>query len=401
MSNNIFNISFSQIILLSLLLFTLAPSFAHESDYEFETEKLSNQQQWFKGFYLGQLEPQDSILQTYAIHYLTDEGMDSDENIKVKIQNSLEDLLNKTIQKEIYFLLTDICESDNYTEICIESNFHQKLIKHNPQNLMVYLLKINGEAISRELNKNILQSTYADISYGFGSSDIKQALMVYHSDKPIPIMNMEERMILLQQIDSGDDNRFLGVLKTNDFLSKNESEMSINFNIYIQTILAIPPFNKLIAYCKNYKNSKTCQHIGNLLIQSKTLISNHIGYEIKKSLYKNSKDYKRYLQVSVKRMQISDSMECYLLNNSGNFYEYSMLHPLHMNTFFENIEDKGEFEARKIASHTLKAYLNSKGIETKDDIYACDDILNMDYEDYLQQHKSEKKIKDIIEDYSN
>ena len=145
------------------------------------------------------------------------------------------------------------------------------------------------------------------------------------------------------------------------------------------------PYELIKETCHDEKHKQSCQRIGEILIDSKNLYEQGVGYELLIQIAQSKSEFKRAKQLIIAESRQKQYFEC--LNGFPEDLEDGIMHPSYGPTFFDVIsKGGGASEGYKQASYAVYHAITDAGINMKYDPYACEEILSMDEPAFFKKY---------------
>jgi len=275
-----------------------------------------------------------------------------------KIKLTLSPIINLSSDKFSIFLADNVCHSIvEITDWCHGKDIHDIRQQIDPKNLNSYLYELSDFDNDFEINELLEtaadKSNYAD---SFFFHYIKETV------NQIDIFNQQNENLYNAYIsyDRTKDEDFLDELLediNNSYLFSKEFNLEdLNLEISksdsVITLIGImmaystPSMRHLTDSCKKAENSEACLDLSQLLISSKTLLYQTIGFHLKIEALKTlNKDIRLIQKAELKKQQFSDAHICYSQTTDLTLATYFNLD--FTDQYFNDLATFGEFTAWK------------------------------------------------------
>jgi hypothetical protein len=356
-------------------------------------DEVSKPSIWDQNFRISLLKNNNLILQSYAIQSLS--SYPSHQQL-VK-QHLSRILLDSNLDARSLILLAEVCNKNEFAEICKLAEFNDKRALIDPNNLFSYLdtlvQQINeSDSISHELQQNILNSTQASYYFAKGLNDFYQAMTRYIQRYPVP----EKDSIQVSDDLSESDLYFYEMYKQNhsvNFISGSTWARSIEDKISSDLILILI----------DLKLDDIQLHIFNLLSQSDSYSSQLVGLALLKRFYKKTKNFESFKQASIQRAKISSTLNCQnqIEETVSSYKDYKRNTPIYYQAYNEIVEQQGKLNAQTFATNTLKNYISNIQQNETIEIVDCIDKTKLSDSQFLSHYNQKQMNQMILDEFHN
>jgi hypothetical protein len=338
-------------LLLSILLVAFINLNAHEQPTPGSTEKTNLSQQYNHQLNLFLRKSDDIKIQLSAFSILNGQESNFPE-----IKKLLKNAISPSSDKYTIFLANRQCHNNiEITDWCHQKHIHNIHREIDPENIITYIFELN-ESENKDVTHEILKEVSNKATYSdsfFFEYILQMAKQIETFNINNPKLFKEHTAKDLQY--SIDDIRTLQLIEKGIVPGNFKNHFNENTSIIQSTgieMARVMPYRALTQACKEMTSTKSCNYIGQLLMQSNTLLDNMIGNAIIGLVQKQlGQDENTLNKTKNTADKISKQQMCYAQINNVTYAQ--MYNKNFMTQYIIDAKNKGELEAYRNLAYTV------------------------------------------------